>query len=323
LKAKGVTLVIPAHNEEITIGQTLETMISQTYLGKVEIIVIDDMSSDKTGKIAKDKGVKVVRNKKNLGLAGSINKGISLSKNSTVCVLHADCKPSSKNWLNEMVKALYSDDKIVCSTSPIVTPKETWDKYGFWQKIYTLRSFKRERKSSQKKPIFVDEIGGDKCDMFRKSFLEKIGGFDNKRYRVAGEDADVVNKIKKWGYKIIRIPIPVIHMHGVRSFGPRYTWRKALQLSEASGVLYRKYKFKHGKYWNELTKSIVYFSLLIPFINVMSAAIIISEISYFTYQAAVETKSPKVAFVPFNKFITDIMNVIGFLRGYITSKQVM
>jgi DNA integrity scanning protein DisA with diadenylate cyclase activity len=111
-------------------------------------------------------------------------------------------------------------------------------------------------------------------------------------------------------------------MHGVRSFGPRYTWKKALQLSEASGVLYRRYRFKHGRYWNELTKSIVYISLLIPFINIISISIILLEISYFTYQAAVETKNPKVALVPFNKFITDIMNVIGFLRGYLTSKQV-
>jgi glycosyltransferase involved in cell wall biosynthesis len=322
LKAKGVTIVIPAHNEESTIEQVLEAMISQAYSGKVEIIVVDDMSSDRTGEIAKAMGVKVVRNRKNLGLAGSINKGISLSRNNTVCVLHADCRPSSKNWLSQMVKALYSDEDIVCSTSPIVTPKRVWDKYGFWQKIYTLRSFKRETMSSQKKPVFVDEIGGDKCDMFKKSFLEKIGGFDSKTYRVAGEDADVVNKIKIAGYKIIRIPLPVIHMHGARSFGPRYTWKKALQLSEASGVLYRKYGFKHSKYWNELTKSIVYISLLIPFINVISALIIILEIGYFTYQAAVETKSPKVALVPFNKFITDIMNIIGFLRGYFTSKQV-
>lgn len=316
-------MIIPAHNEESTIKEAIKPLLSQKYSGKIETIVIDDKSSDKTGEAARSfKGVKVYRNKKNLGLSGSINKGVSLSRHDTVCILHADCVVSSKLWIRDMVKTLYSSDDVICSTSPIITPLEVWETYGFWQKVYSLRGFLREQKHSQDKIMEVEHITGDKCDMFRKQWLQRIGGFDSETYRVAGEDADLSNRIKKAGYRILRIPTPVTHMHGAKPFGPSYTWRKALQLSEASGVLYKKFGFKHGKYWNEMTKSICYISLLIPFVNIVAAAIIAAEIGFFTYQAAVNIKDIKVVFVPFNKFITDIMNVVGFLRGWLTGKQV-
>src|SRR5699024_1067650 len=48
-----VSVFIPAHNEEVVIGQTLQAM-SQLYYpkDKIEIIVINDNSSDRTGEIA-------------------------------------------------------------------------------------------------------------------------------------------------------------------------------------------------------------------------------------------------------------------------------
>ena len=50
-----VTILIPAHNEQFVIGKILERMTELTYpKDKLEVIVIDDGSTDATGEIADD-----------------------------------------------------------------------------------------------------------------------------------------------------------------------------------------------------------------------------------------------------------------------------
>ncbi|MFQ6095802.1 MAG: glycosyltransferase, partial [Candidatus Bathyarchaeia archaeon] len=48
-----VTVLIPAHNEELVIGNLLERMTELTYpKDRLEVVVIDDASTDRTGEIA-------------------------------------------------------------------------------------------------------------------------------------------------------------------------------------------------------------------------------------------------------------------------------
>ena len=49
----GVVCVIPARNEEKTIGGTVESLLGQDYPGPVSVIVVDDNSDDGTGEAAK------------------------------------------------------------------------------------------------------------------------------------------------------------------------------------------------------------------------------------------------------------------------------
>ena len=48
-----VSVIVPARNEEETIGECLESLVSQSY-GRLEIIVVDDSSSDRTGDIVRE-----------------------------------------------------------------------------------------------------------------------------------------------------------------------------------------------------------------------------------------------------------------------------
>ncbi len=65
-----VLIIIPAHNEEKTIGKVIQEAKKH---GKV--LVIDDCSSDSTGLIAEDNGATVVRHKINRGLGGALRTG--------------------------------------------------------------------------------------------------------------------------------------------------------------------------------------------------------------------------------------------------------
>ena len=69
---------IPCHNEEHTLPETLAD-IPREIIGvdKVEILIIDDGSTDRTLEVAKELGVEyIVRNKKNIGLARTFRRGV-------------------------------------------------------------------------------------------------------------------------------------------------------------------------------------------------------------------------------------------------------
>lgn len=89
-KKKTISCIIPAHNEEKMIGNTLKAVLG---VGDaiLEIIVIDDNSSDKTFEIARTfSGIKLIRNEVNLGKSGAIIKGVENAIGEYVLLLDAD-----------------------------------------------------------------------------------------------------------------------------------------------------------------------------------------------------------------------------------------
>ena len=86
-----VSILIPAHNAERWIGDTLESAIAQTW-EKKEIIVVDDGSSDKTFEVARryeSRAVRVIR-QENRGSAGARNAAFGLSQGEFLQWLDAD-----------------------------------------------------------------------------------------------------------------------------------------------------------------------------------------------------------------------------------------
>lgn len=68
-------IIIPAYNEEATIGKLLDQIISAGTLDFADVLVIDDYSGDQTGTIARARGVKTIRNVFNLGYGSAIQLG--------------------------------------------------------------------------------------------------------------------------------------------------------------------------------------------------------------------------------------------------------
>jgi len=67
-------VLIPAYNEEKTIGTTLEAVF--LIADVAQVIVIDDGSADATGDIARKAGATVIRNEKNLGKGAALQLGV-------------------------------------------------------------------------------------------------------------------------------------------------------------------------------------------------------------------------------------------------------
>ena len=77
---KGISVVIPAYNEEGSIKETLDQLNEVLDNIEHEIIVVDDNSNDSTSEKIKDyKYIKLIKHTKNKGYGGSITSGIKES----------------------------------------------------------------------------------------------------------------------------------------------------------------------------------------------------------------------------------------------------
>jgi glycosyltransferase involved in cell wall biosynthesis len=86
----GITVVIPAHNEEGAIGAVLSALRGVTHAALREVIVVDDGSSDRTGEIAEASGVRVIRQPSNRGYGAALKAGIRAARSEYVLTMDAD-----------------------------------------------------------------------------------------------------------------------------------------------------------------------------------------------------------------------------------------
>ena len=72
-----VSVIIPVYNYDRYLGEAIESVLAQTYK-HLEVIVVDDGSTDRSGEVAKsfaDRGVKY-RYQANAGIGPARNKGV-------------------------------------------------------------------------------------------------------------------------------------------------------------------------------------------------------------------------------------------------------
>ncbi len=106
-----VSVVIPAYNEEKNIIQTLYSLCHNVSTRSVEIIVVNNNSSDNTEALVLATGVKCVRETKQ-GITAARNAGLAAAKGNYILNADAD-SIYPKDWMEEMVKPLVQDENIV------------------------------------------------------------------------------------------------------------------------------------------------------------------------------------------------------------------
>lgn len=118
-KPKSFSIVIPAYNEEKTIEEIVQAVLSSDTLGlKKEIIVVDDGSIDNTPKILKklDKkhnNIKVVLKKKNEGKCSALKTGFSKAAGDIVIVQDADLEYNPRDYVKLLRPFIENDADVV------------------------------------------------------------------------------------------------------------------------------------------------------------------------------------------------------------------
>jgi len=87
-----ISVIIPAYNREKTIVRSINSVINQTYKN-IEIIIVDDCSTDNTFQIAssfQDYRIRVIRLERNSGAQTARNKGIEIANGKWIAFLDSD-----------------------------------------------------------------------------------------------------------------------------------------------------------------------------------------------------------------------------------------
>ena len=102
-----VTIIIPALNEEKTIGQVIRQARRNELVN--EIIVVDDMSSDNTIAEARKEGAKVITST-HVGKGDSMREGMLMAKNEILVFLDADIPPFEEDIVGMLTAPLIADE---------------------------------------------------------------------------------------------------------------------------------------------------------------------------------------------------------------------
>lgn len=198
-----VSVIIPAYNAEKTIRDTIVKCLEQDYSsGRLEIIVVDDGSVDKTAQVVKEYPVKYLY-QENAGPAKARNLGFQNSRSEIIFFIDADCIPRS-DWVSGLLKHYTEETVGGCGGSyALLNPDSMLARCIHQEILYRHSRIPKECR-------FL----GSYNVSFRKKVLVETGGF-NEDYKIAsGEDIDLSYKILKKGYKLIfDKDIRVLHPH--------------------------------------------------------------------------------------------------------------
>jgi teichuronic acid biosynthesis glycosyltransferase TuaG len=89
-----ISIIMPAYNSERYINESIDSVLAQTYKDW-ELLILDDGSTDNTLQIIneyvkQDRRVKVIHNKKNIGVSATRNKGIKHASGDLIAFLDSD-----------------------------------------------------------------------------------------------------------------------------------------------------------------------------------------------------------------------------------------
>lgn len=218
-----VTIIIPAYNEEESIARTIESALSLDYRkDKLEIIVVDDGSKDKTYEIAKKFVSKAgptvkVFTKPNGGKGSALNLGIKNAKGDIIVSMDADSFVNA-DALRKMVP--YFDNEMVMAVTPsmgVYKPK------GILQRVqqveYYMGVFLRKSLST----INAIHITPGAFSAYRKSFFLKYGGYDEGNIT---EDLEIALRIQSKGYAIENSPKSVVYTMSPNTFNSLLVQRR-------------------------------------------------------------------------------------------------
>ncbi|MCL5949488.1 MAG: glycosyltransferase family 2 protein [Candidatus Bathyarchaeota archaeon] len=199
-----VSILIPAHNEDKVIGKLLQKMTELAYpKDKLEVVLINDASSDNTGQIAEEyskqyKFIKVLHRNRQVGgkgKASALNAALKQVTGEIVLCFDADYLPHS-DIVTRLV-AKFADPSVgAVQGRPIVLnePRNIVTRLIALERIGGYRVDQEARDVLGLVPQFGGTVGG-----FRRSILGSFGGFDES---MLTEDTDLTFQIYLAGYKI-------------------------------------------------------------------------------------------------------------------------
>jgi glycosyltransferase involved in cell wall biosynthesis len=226
-----VSVVVTVRNEELHIGQLLESLLAQE--GPFEVVVVDAESRDRTVEIAEAAGarapgiVRVVRHPGSRGVGRNV--GVEEARGTYVVFIDGDCFADSQ-WLRQMRSRLAPGVVVAGRTVTVGKPR-----YGELERVELFQS--------------GYDVTFPSCNLaYERAAFLKLGGFDPRF--ITAEDIDLNLRAVQAGASILYEPRAVVYHH-MRGTFVRFLYQAfwngygRKQLTEKHGNLWGRYRLRH------------------------------------------------------------------------------
>jgi len=184
-----VSVVVATRNNEDTIGRCLASVAAQTY-SAIEIVVVDNYSTDRTWDIAQGYASRLVRSGNER--SEQFNRGVNLATGKYVLRLDADFVLEPTVVSECVSAAVIGHDAIAVHNSPDV--EVGW--------IARIRKFEVD--------MYRGDLVHSSARFVRRDAYLAIGGLDE--HLVAGEDYDFQSRLDRGGYITGFIEAEAVHL---------------------------------------------------------------------------------------------------------------
>ncbi|MET9763051.1 glycosyltransferase [Streptomyces sp. NPDC006372] len=190
-----VSVLVPAYNEAKCIENTVRSLAESDH--PIEVLVIDDGSSDGTSRIVEAMGlpnVRVVR-QLNAGKPAALNRGVANARYDLIVMMDGDTvfEPST---VRELVQP-FGDPRVgAVAGNAKVGNKDSL--IGAWQHIEYVMGFNLDRRMYDVlrcMPTIPGAVGA-----FRRSALERVGGMSDD---TLAEDTDITMALHRDGWRVV------------------------------------------------------------------------------------------------------------------------
>jgi cellulose synthase/poly-beta-1,6-N-acetylglucosamine synthase-like glycosyltransferase/peptidoglycan/xylan/chitin deacetylase (PgdA/CDA1 family) len=259
-----VSVVIPAYNEAAGIATAVRSMAASLYRGRIEIVVVDDGSSDHTAAIAGSLGIPYVRviRQPNSGKPGALNRGIAEARSDILVLVDGDTV-FQPDTIGRLIAPLAAGDVGAVSGNTKVANRRGF--LGGWQHLEYVMGFNLDRR-------FFDILGTiptvpGAIGAFRRSALAAVGGLSDD---TLAEDTDLTMALCRSPWRVVYAPDAIAWTEAPASL--RQLWRQRYRWSY--GTLQAMWKHRRavidsgqsGRFGRYCLTYLAVFHVLLPLI---------------------------------------------------------
>jgi cellulose synthase/poly-beta-1,6-N-acetylglucosamine synthase-like glycosyltransferase/peptidoglycan/xylan/chitin deacetylase (PgdA/CDA1 family) len=192
-----VSVLVPAYNEEVGIESAVRSLIGSDYPAPLEVLVIDDGSTDRTAEIVRGLGLPTVRlvQQANGGKAAALRTGTREAAHDVLVMLDGDTvfEPATIRALVQPLR-----DPRVGAVSGNVKVGNRRGLLGRWQHLEYVAGFNLDRRLLDLLHCITTVPGA--AGAFRRDAVEAAGGMSTD---TLAEDTDVTMGILRAGYRVV------------------------------------------------------------------------------------------------------------------------
>lgn len=202
----GVTVLVACYNEAANIGDTLTSLFAQDYPGPLEVLVLDDGSTDDSAAIA-ERAIaaatvaerhrfRVVRGERNVGKAGVLNRGLAMASHELIVTIDGDSW-AFRDALTHIVERYHNDPpdtRAVAGSVLVRNSRHNWlTRAQEWDYFHGIAAVKRMQSL-----YHGTLVAQGAFSLYDRAALRDVGGWPES----VGEDIVVSWALLSRGWRI-------------------------------------------------------------------------------------------------------------------------